>query len=405
MLLQVKSIASLINLNHFSELTPSHLESLFTKHLFIKATAPRAADGEEEKSLSLYNNRDVFPKWLRSREDFQESFPQFNTTQADDAVVLRALKKQSSERNEYEVFILSEWLRKYCVFTSIGLQRSSSLVRFFKYKYYEAGQHICRQNDVGRSFYIMFSGKVVVKVNYDTVKLATLIRGQGFGELALISKGSKRTASVVTVEPTIVMILSGDDYELNLDQAKVNQIDEAIQFLHQNVKQFKFWSKSRVRLLASLSSKKTVPAGHLVVTQGQPVNALYFVLRGTCILQKEILHRRYNRWPTGLDQWETRRKKFVEKVDLKTMKRGKVFGEECLLDFGANHLYSVLAQTNVEILAVSKGDCEKVFKEGDLPLLLKRQASIKRALDMYLKKQSRYVQISSYQKKHELYTF
>lgn len=75
---------------------------------------------------------------------------------------------------------------------------------------YEANQAIVYQNEPGTALYIILSGRVKVVLHGEEGKeviLATLARGEFFGEMAVVD-GLPRSASVIAMEPTLLLIVT-----------------------------------------------------------------------------------------------------------------------------------------------------------------------------------------------------
>lgn len=74
----------------------------------------------------------------------------------------------------------------------------------------EAGRQLIEQGEIGWEFFVIESGAAEVKVGGDSV--ATLGPGDFFGELALKDESHRRTASVVTTEPTTLIVMTGQAF-------------------------------------------------------------------------------------------------------------------------------------------------------------------------------------------------
>lgn len=74
----------------------------------------------------------------------------------------------------------------------------------------EAGRQLIEEGEIGWEFFVIESGAVEVKVGDDPV--ATLGPGDFFGELALKDQTHRRTASVVTTEPSTLIVMTGQAF-------------------------------------------------------------------------------------------------------------------------------------------------------------------------------------------------
>jgi len=86
-------------------------------------------------------------------------------------------------------------------------------------KTFKPGDIIVRENTLGNSAYIIESGKVEVSKNIGNqrVVFTTLEKGSIFGEMCLVDN-SPRSATVTTLEETVVTILSKTNFQQFLMQ-------------------------------------------------------------------------------------------------------------------------------------------------------------------------------------------
>src|SRR5258706_2335162 len=84
---------------------------------------------------------------------------------------------------------------------------------------YQPGQVICRQGDPADSFYLMRIGLVKISEQRPggEMILAYLGRGGFFGEIGLLSGGT-RTASCTALDHVEVVRITGQDFQLMLDR-------------------------------------------------------------------------------------------------------------------------------------------------------------------------------------------
>ena len=86
---------------------------------------------------------------------------------------------------------------------------------------YDYGETVLRQGDAGDAFYVIFRGSVDVQVKGEgfwasTRTVARMLMGDFFGEMALVND-EPRTASVVCVEPTVLLVLQAADFRFVLE--------------------------------------------------------------------------------------------------------------------------------------------------------------------------------------------
>ena len=71
---------------------------------------------------------------------------------------------------------------------------------------------ICRENDLGDSFYIILSGSVEVFVDSIAQQVAVRKAGEFIGEMSLLM-GTPRTATLRTLEETILFVVDRDNLQ------------------------------------------------------------------------------------------------------------------------------------------------------------------------------------------------
>lgn len=73
--------------------------------------------------------------------------------------------------------------------------------------HYRQGDYLCRQGDPGHTMFVVSEGEidVILETSHGEVHLATLGKGQSFGEISLVS-GDVRTASVRVRSQTLSVV-------------------------------------------------------------------------------------------------------------------------------------------------------------------------------------------------------
>jgi CRP/FNR family cyclic AMP-dependent transcriptional regulator len=90
-------------------------------------------------------------------------------------------------------------------FSGLNAKQLNVVVETGKELSYNAGDTIVEEGTIGVGFYMIIDGKVEVRKGKKV--LATLSKGQFFGEMSLID-GKPRSADVVAVQPTKCFTLS-----------------------------------------------------------------------------------------------------------------------------------------------------------------------------------------------------
>jgi len=110
----------------------------------------------------------------------------------------------------------SELLQKIPLFKDLSKRQLNKIAKV-AYEYplpIKAGKEIARQGDPGREFYVILKGTAKVKQSGRTI--ATLSKGDHFGEISLIDSRT-RTASVVAETDVNLMGVSSTSFKKLLD--------------------------------------------------------------------------------------------------------------------------------------------------------------------------------------------
>jgi CRP-like cAMP-binding protein len=95
------------------------------------------------------------------------------------------------------------------------------------------GKVLAREGDIGREFFVIFDGEVVV--SKDGAEVRTLGPGEFFGEIALIWESPRRTATVTAKGPVRFFVLTRQSFRSLIDhhpdiEAKVlDALEERVQ--------------------------------------------------------------------------------------------------------------------------------------------------------------------------------
>lgn len=110
-----------------------------------------------------------------------------------------------------------EFLRQVDIFYDLADEQLNRLARICNEKAYEEGDIVFKENTAGDTLYIIQEGEVRILVDPRTigveeaeslvpVTVATLMRGQTFGEVALVDPGLRSASAQCTTETRLLTI-------------------------------------------------------------------------------------------------------------------------------------------------------------------------------------------------------
>ena len=105
-------------------------------------------------------------------------------------------------------------LKNISLFSGLCDDKCKELLKTARKKTFPKNSILCNEGDISDSLYVIISGKVKVTINDEEGKeviLSILGPGEYFGEMSLLDS-EPRSASVITKEPTEVLIISKHDF-------------------------------------------------------------------------------------------------------------------------------------------------------------------------------------------------
>ena len=115
-------------------------------------------------------------------------------------------------RTDRKIKVLIDW-NLSLIFRRDIVQHDISRTGGISRAHYESGQVVFREGELGRSFYIILTGRVLVFRQHDgrEIEVAALGAGEYFGEMSLL-QGARRNASIRALTPVDVLVMSGADF-------------------------------------------------------------------------------------------------------------------------------------------------------------------------------------------------
>ena len=185
---------------------------------------------------------------------------------------------------------------------------------------FQSGDTVVVDGGADDRLYLIVEGRAEASTTEPsgTVPLATLEQGELFGEIALIEPGGKRLATVTAVDPLLLLSLAAADFRRVLEddpeaRAAFEKVADDLlitKFLKQ-ASPFSTLSGERLRRLAARLERLEVPAGEIIIRQGETGEECYLLRSG----RVEVLARRAQ----------------SRERNLATLGPGSLFGEAALL--------------------------------------------------------------------------
>ena len=203
----------------------------------------------------------------------------------------RILFKSPKERTEEELEELVMMMQNFAFFAPLEKKEQLEVVRVTKCLKLGADEIVMQQGDPGDAFYIIISGSVGIhQISAQALQLhreagearrerltveqfygaciRVLSKGASFGETALL-KGEPRNATVISVEPTELMVVLKDDYDRIIKKVEAEKLKENLDFL------------SRVSIVGKMPVVELTKLSYFLQTEVIHINACP-VVKGQC---------------------------------------------------------------------------------------------------------------------------
>lgn len=232
------------------------------------------------------------------------------------------------------------------LFAALPKGAFAQILRRMNMREYAAGEVVVREGEVGRSFFVLFEGRVRVEKSVagkGAVTLAYLDEGACFGEMSLLQDGP-RTATVVADRGAKIAEI--DDLTLGATTQRYPSVARALRdfyaerllsttmALHPFFEPFELAER---RELARGFTRRSFRAGETLIREGTPGEGFYLLLSGRLVVEKAS--------PEG-------------PVELATLAPGDMFGEMSLLS-NAPTSASVHAESDAMVLRLGRKTFER----------------------------------------------
>jgi cAMP-dependent protein kinase regulator len=186
---------------------------------------------------------------------------------------------------------LVSFLSENILFMDLPRESINNLISYFKLLHIKKGEVLIREGDDGDLLFVLWAGKVdVIKETESGHRsvVATLGRGDIFGEIALLNS-SKRTSTVVTTTPVDCLILTRDDFQREVvNKLGAREVEDKIQragFLRRT-ELFSDWNPKSIVMLTSRCKVQDFNDGDLLIQEGHENKYFYLLYEGNLEVYK-----------------------------------------------------------------------------------------------------------------------
>lgn len=233
------------------------------------------------------------------------------------------------------------------LFARLGEKEFLSVMEALELREFQPGDVIVEEGEPGSSMFALVEGSVEVVRTLKSGRrrtVAFLGEGDFFGEMSILSD-VPRLATVKAFERTAVLELSRERLDRIIEQhpsvadgLRAYQRERLLNDVLRGNALFRLLSPERREAVSRDFELCARPAGATLLEQGKPVDALYLLMRGRCL----VLHPQ---------------QQGGERL-VRTLGEGDMFGEISLM-LGLSATATVRAETPCLLLRLDWGSCER----------------------------------------------
>lgn len=191
------------------------------------------------------------------------------------------LEKSPFLRSRKDCALLQQLVKNVKFFQNLGEEQQLDLCKVMGHQDVAwARQTIMQQGDLGSTFYVILVGSFHVQVKVEDSKnlktVAHLHPGESFGEAALINN-NPRNATVVSAEPSELLMIEKEDYERVIKSLHVDALKKKSNFI-KSVPAFSSFPDVIINDLATRVFFEKVPIHHKIWIQGEDVNPMKYIM-------------------------------------------------------------------------------------------------------------------------------
>lgn len=291
------------------------------------------------------------------------------------ATAVGAVKLMQIDKREFDLclplltLVLNDYLKinalTRCAFLKdLTTIQKENVVDKFCINTFNKGDFLCREGEMGYTFFILKSGKVTIFK--EDAQLCSVVHVahpyESFGELALMNNSERTASCVASSEKVECLTLMRQHFETLLGPLRAVLARNAHEKILKQCKQLKALPEEDLKVLARQFQEEEYTGGDVIITEGEVGDKFFVVLKGEVVITKTLLDG--------------------TKKELLRLKEGSEFGERALL-YDEPRAASVIATEDTTCIYITRMVFEKHlgplkdFMERHVQELEKRSVELK----------------------------
>mmetsp|Transcript_691 Transcript_691/g.1250 ORF Transcript_691/g.1250 Transcript_691/m.1250 type:complete len:878 (-) Transcript_691:74-2707(-) len=255
----------------------------------------------------------------------------------EDVLVEEAITARVSQKIKtvQDIQLITTCLSQHFIFANLVDDASENIIDHMRHLTMGPNETIFDQDQPGKNFFIVATGKVAIIINGKTVN--TFRKGSCFGELALLHN-SLRTATVKTVDRTTLWSLDRDTFKKAVERINAFNYNENMLFLN-SIPLFDTLTPYQKECLVGALTTHKFKRGQRIVNENDPGELFYIIKEGQVSCTQGT-------------------------SEIRRMGRGDFFGEQALL-YNSSRTATITAIDNtVKCLSINRNMLHSVLGDN-----------------------------------------
>lgn len=214
-----------------------------------------------------------------------------------------ALTCPAQKRTAVQLDTLVRESESMSAFVRIDRVELRTLWRYLEYRTFPSNVRIFEQDDPAEDYYLVWAGSVSARVRKENGAIRhaniakalaleteftvnTMTAGETLGE-AVLEDGGFRKATCVTEEPTELLVLKKEHFDMTWKKFLQREHEEKVDFLG-GIACFSGWERETLSRAAKYCRERTYREGEVIVCQDAPADSIFFIRSGLVSLLRML---------------------------------------------------------------------------------------------------------------------